>query len=134
MKRIVLLTLLTAGTLHAQTQIHPEINRNQASAIVRIAVPRPDTNLPFESVEPFFGPLTRDLAASGVFAIAAIPPNVAVNADLARVANAEFVLALKVQQDEQDYVLEARLIDASGGSQFARRYRGIPTVLTRMAH
>jgi TolB protein len=134
MKRTFLLTLLVTRSLHAQTHIHPEINRNQASTIVRIAVPRPDTTLPPQAVEPFFGPLTRDLAASGVFAIAAIPPNVAVNADLARVANAEFVLSLKVQQDEQDYILEARLIDARGGSQFARRYRGIPPVFTRMAH
>jgi len=134
MKRTIFLSLLVAGSLRAQTQIHTEINRNQALTIVRIAVPRPDTTLPFQAVEPFFGPLTRDLATSGVFALVPIPPNVAVNADLARAANAEFVLSLKVQQDEQDYILEARLIDASGGSQFARRYRGIPTVLTRMAH
>ena len=133
MKRTLVL-FFAATSLHAQTQIHPEINRNQATAIVRIAVPRPDTTLPLDSVEPFFGPLTRDLAASGVFALAPVPPNIAINADLARAANAEFVLALKIQQDEQDYVLEARLIDANGGSQFARRYRGIPAVLTRMAH
>src|SRR2546429_1772775 len=49
LKRIFFLTLLIAGSLHAQTQIHPEINRNQASAIVRIAVPRPDTTLPFQA-------------------------------------------------------------------------------------
>src|SRR3984893_11004938 len=134
MKRTIVLAFLFAGSLRAQTQIHTEINRSQALTIVRIAVPRPDTTLPFEAVEPFFGPLTRDLATSGVFALTPIPPNVAVNADLARVANAEFVLSLKVHQDEQDYVLEARLIDAGGGSQFARRYRGIPAVLTRMAH
>jgi TolB protein len=133
MKRF-LLALCIATSLHAQTQIHPEINRNQATTIVRIAVPRPDTTLPFAAVDPFFGPLTRDLAASGVFAIAPVPPNVAVNADLARAANAEFVLSLKVEQQEQDYVLEARLIDPSGSSQFARRYRGIAAVLPRMAH
>ena len=133
MKRTTLFFLI-AASVHAQTQIHPEINRTQATTIVRIAVPRPDTTLSLEAVEPFFGPLTRDLASSGVFALAPIPPNVAVNADLARVGKAEFVLSLKMQQDEQDYVLEARLIDANGGSQFARRYRGIPMVLTRMAH
>lgn len=134
MKRIAFLALSITTSVFAQTQIHTEINRNQALSIVRIAVPRPETALPFQAVDPFFGPLTRDLAASGVFALVPIPPNVAVNADLARAANAEFVLSLKVQQDEQDYILEARLIDATGGSQFARRYRGIPAVLTRMAH
>ena len=135
MKRTLLLSLLVGTSLHAQTQIHPEINRTQATTIVRIAVPRPETALPFEAVDaPFFAPLTRDLASSGVFAIAPIPPNVAVNADLAKAANAEFVLSLKINRDEQDVVLEARLIDSGGGSQFARRYRGIPAVLTRMAH
>ncbi len=124
-----------AASLVAQTQVHPEINRTQATTIVRIAVPRPETTLAPEAIDPpFFVPLTRDLAASGVFAIAPVPPNVAPNADLVKAVNAEFALSLRIRQDEQDYVLEARLIDAGGGSQFARRYRGIPAVMTRMAH
>lgn len=134
-KGLALFLLLFAPLLYAQTQIRPEINRQQATPIVRIAVPRPETSLPMEAVDaPFFAPLTRDLAASGVFALAPVPPNVAVNADLVKAANAEFVLSLKIVQDEQDVVLEARLIDAAGGSEFARRYRGVPSVFTRMAH
>ncbi len=132
---VVTLILFLANSLHAQTQIHPEINRQQAAAIVRIAVPRPETILPLEAIEsPFFAPLTRDLAASGVFAIAPIPPNIPANADLAKAANAEFVLALKISQDGADTILEARLITATGLTPFGRRYRGVPAVLTRMAH
>ena len=40
-------------------------------------MPRPETTLPLETINaPFFAPLTRDLAYSGVFAIAPIPPNI----------------------------------------------------------
>src|SRR5262249_8746685 len=96
--------------------------------------PRPDTTLPFETLAPFYNTLTRDLATSSVFALAPVPPNVPVNADLVRAANAEFALSLKVLQDEQDMIVEARMIDGSGAAHFGRRYRGIAVVLPRMAH
>jgi TolB protein len=120
--------------LHSQTQIQTTINPSQATTIVRIAVPRPEGTVPQESLEQFFGPLTRDLAGSGVFAIAPIPPNIAATVDLAKAANAQFVLSLKARQDEQDYVIEARLIDTTGAMQFGKSYRGIAAVLPRMAH
>src|SRR5881628_1791090 len=111
MKRTLIVTLLIATPAYPQTQIRPEIRKEQAAPIVRVAVPRPDTTLPLEAIDaPFFAPLTRDLAASGVFAIAPIPPNVPPNVDLAKAASADFVLALRITQDEQDYVLEARFI------------------------
>ncbi len=129
------LALLMPAVLHGQTQIQTTINPTQATTVVRIAVPRPETVLPFEAIDgSFFGPLTRDLAASGVFAIAPVPPNVPANADLAKVTNAQFVLSLKVAQDEQDFVVEARMIDTTGATQFGKRYRGIAVVLPRMAH
>ena len=134
MKRFALLALI-ATSLRAQTQIRPEITKQQATTIVRIAIPRPETTLPLDAIEaPFFGPLTRDLAASGVFAIAPIPPNIPPNADLAKAAGADFVLALRITPDAQDDIVEARLVDPTGATQFGRRYRGTPAALSRMAH
>ena len=77
MKRFAAIPFLFAVSLHAQTQIQTTINPNQAVNVVRIAVPRPETTLPLETIEtPFFAPLTRDLASSGIFALAPIPPNI----------------------------------------------------------
>jgi TolB protein len=139
MKRTTLLLSLlfssAALPLAAQTQIHPELNPNQAAQIARIAVPRPETTLPLETINaPFFAPLTRDLAYSGVFAIAPIPPNVAAGTDLAKAANAQFVLALKIDQVGDEYAIEARLLDSTGAQQFGNRYRGGVGALSRMAH
>jgi len=131
---MTLAALLIANSLLAQTQVRPEITKQQATTIVRVAVPRPE-GVPLEAVEnAFFAPLTRDLAASGVFAIAAIPPNVPPNADLAKAANADFVLSLRFRQEEQDYVLAARLLDTTGVTQFGKGYRGVAVALSRMAH
>jgi TolB protein len=124
---------LLALPLFGQTQIHPEMNPSQATTIVRIAVPPPE-GVPREVIEPFFASLTRDLAGSGVFAIAPTPPNIAASAELAKAAKAHFALSLRARQDEQDYVIEARLIDTTGAMQFGKSYRGIAAVLPRMAH
>src|SRR5207237_802740 len=97
--RMTVTTILLALplTAFAQTQIQTTINPNQATTVVRIAIPRPDTTIPLETIDtPFFAPLTRDIASSGVFAIAPIPPNLPANADLAKSANAQFVLALRM--------------------------------------
>lgn len=137
MKRTILLALLVANPLFAQTQIHPEIKPEQATPILRIAIPRPETTLPLGEInDPFFAPLTRDLAASGVFAIAPIPPNVAANADLMKAASADLMLGLKIAQQNQEYVVDATLFDVSGISQQfpPSRYRGAPAALTRIAH
>ncbi|HEY8849314.1 MAG TPA: hypothetical protein VIO12_08470 [Thermoanaerobaculia bacterium] len=134
MKRFLLL-IAVVTPLYAQTQIQTSIEANKATSIVRVAIPWPDTTLPIESINaPFFAPLTRDIAESGVFAIAPIPPNIPPNADLAKSANAQFVLALRVTAEEQDYVVEARLLDTTGAMQFGKRYRGTAPALSRIAH
>jgi TolB protein len=133
--RLALLLSIIALPMLAQTQIQTTINPNQATQIARIAVPRPDTLLPLEAINtPFFAPLTRDLAYSGVFAIAPIPPNIAATADLAKAANAQFVLALKIEQQGGDLVVDARMLDSTGATQFGKRYRGTPSALPRIAH
>jgi TolB protein len=127
--------LLAALPMAAQTEIHPHIDPSQAALIARIAVPRPETTLPLETINaPFFAPLTRDLAYSGVFAIAPIPPGALAIPDLAKAANAQFVLALKIDQQGEEYVVDARLLDSTGALQSGRRYRGGAGALTRIAH
>lgn len=137
MKRTTLLLTLfsmAALRLDAQTQIQTTINANQAT-IARIAVPRPETTLPLETINtPFFAPLTRDLAYSGVFAIASIPPNIPASADLARAANAQFVLALKIDQQGDDFIVDAKLLDSTGAMQSGQRYRGAAGALSKIAH
>ena len=88
MKRTTLLLslLLSIAALPpaAQSDIRTTIDPSKALLIARIAVPRPETTLSLETINtPFFAPLTRDLAYSGVFAIAPIPPNIPAGADLA---------------------------------------------------
>jgi TolB protein len=127
--------LLAALPLAAQSEIRPNIDASQAAQIARIAVPRPETTLPLETINtPFFAPLTRDLAYSGVFAIAPIPPGVLAVPDLAKAANAQFVLALKIDQVGDEYVVDARLLDSTGTQQSGMRYRGGAGALSRIAH
>src|SRR5947207_5140453 len=140
MRRILsLLFALFAAPLLAQTDIRTQIDANKAAQVIRIAVPRPETTLPLEQVNaPFFAPLTRDLAYSGVFAIAPIPPNIPATADLAKSANAQLVLRLTMTSEVRDgveqYVVTARAIDTTGAEQFGKVYRGAQGALTRMAH
>jgi TolB protein len=142
MKRTTTLLALLLSTalphghcLIAQTQIQTTIDPSKAIAIARIAVPRPETALPLETINaPFFAPLTRDLAYSGVFAIAPIPPNIPAGADLAKASGAQFVLSLKITQEGQDYIIDARLLDSTGATQFSLRYRGGAAALPRIAH
>jgi TolB protein len=136
---ILLLSLLlttAALPLAAQhTEITTTITPEKALQVARIAVPRPDTTLPLETINtPFFAPLTRDLAYSGVFAIAPIPPNIPPGADLAKAAGAQFVLALKIEQQGEDFTVEARLLDSTGAIQFGKRYRGAAGAFSRIAH
>ena len=84
MNRLTLLLSLIAASALAQTQITTSIGPNQSAKSIAIIVPRPDTALPLEAYNaPFFAPLTRDLAASGVFALTPYPPNVPIDAELA---------------------------------------------------
>jgi len=117
------------------TDITTTMDPTKALQIARIAVPRPDTTLPLETINtPFFAPLTRDLAYSGVFAIAPIPPNIPAGADLAKAANAQFVLSLKIDQQGEEFIVDARLLDSTGATQFGRRYRGPAGAFSRIAH
>ena len=138
MRRTTLLPailLFAAFPLVAQTEITTTMKPELAIQIARIAVPRPETTLPLETINtPFFAPLTRDLAYSGVFAIAPIPPNIPAGADLAKAANAQFVLGLKIDKQGEDFVVDARLLDSTGGSQFGKRYRGSADALSKIAH
>jgi TolB protein len=138
MKRL-LFSLLITVPVFAQTDIRTQIDKSQALPVIRVAVPRPDTTLPLEAVNtPFFAPLTRDLAYSGVFAIAPIPPNVPASPDLAKQVNAQLVLKLTINTETRDgqqyFVVDARAIDTTGAEQFAKRYGGVQAALTRMAH
>ena len=136
MKRLLALTLAALPlTAAAQTQIQTTIDPTKAAGAVRIAIPQPQTTLPLEAFEStFFGPLTRDIAQSGVFIIAPIPPNVPPNGDLAKFANAQFVLDLDITQGDNDYLITAHLIDSTGVPQFARAYRGPGVMFSRIAH
>ncbi len=121
--------------LFAQTDVKVFIDPGKALQVARIAVPRPDTTLPLEKINtPFFAPLTRDLAYSGVFAIAPIPPNIPAGADLAKAASAQFVLALKIEPDGKELIVDARLLDSTGATQFGKRFRGASGALPRIAH
>ena len=103
MKRTILFLALIAAPLLAQTDIRTQIDANKALQVIRVAVPRPETALPLETINaPFFAPLTRDLAYSGVFAIAPIPPNIPPSADLAKQVNAQLVLKLTINTETRD--------------------------------
>src|SRR5262249_46174423 len=137
-RRILFLTLLTTPLL-AQTDIRTQIEANKALQIIRIAVPRPETTIPLDTINtPFFAPLTRDLAYSGVFAIAPIPPNIPATADLAKAPNPQPVLRLamtpEMREGQPYYIVDARAIDTTGAGQFGKRYGGVQAALTRMAH
>jgi len=142
---ITLLALLLTTPLLAQTDITSTMTAGQAATVVRIAVPFPElapsgggatgaVNVD-EIRELFFAPLTRDIAYSGVFAIAPLPPSVPVTPDLLKRLNAQYQLKLNVWSEKpQEYVIEGRLNDASGATQLAKRYRATPAALSRTAH
>ena len=147
MKKFVL-TLSMAfsiGTaVHAQTDITSTMTPEQAAQIVRIAVPFPELKPPTSPApalvdtgkvrEGFFGPLTRDLAYSGIFALAALPPSVPVTPELLKRVEAQFHLQLNVWTEGTEYVVEARLVDQTGAAQLKKRYRGPEAALARTAH
>jgi TolB protein len=135
MKRLLWLLPLLATAALAQTQITTSIGANQAAQVIPILVPRPETTIALEQWNaPFFAPLTRDIAGSGIFALTPYSPGVPVDVDLAKRVNAQFILRTTITAEEQDFVVDARLIDTNGTSQFGRRYRGTAAALTRIAH
>lgn len=136
MKRLLTTLLFLPLTALAQTQIQTTIDPSKAANVIRIAVPRPDTALPLDTYNnSFFAPLTRDLASSGIFAIAPIPPNLAPDADIAKAANAQLVLFLRLRQQADEYIAEVRLVDSTGAPQMQpTAYRGNAAAMSRMAH
>ncbi|MBV8518476.1 MAG: PD40 domain-containing protein [Acidobacteria bacterium] len=142
---LLLATLALAPLAAAQTDINTTLNANQAAQVVRIAVPFPELVPPSAPVAPepvnseevrngFFGPLTRDIAYSGIFAIAPLPPSVPVNTELLKRINAQLLLRLNVWKEGDDYVVEARLVDQAGSTQLGKRYRSPAPALGRTAH
>lgn len=137
MKKLFSLALFCmAAPLGAQTDVTVTIDASKAQSIARIAIPFTELNgVTVEQFrEPFFGPLTRDLAYSGFFAMAPLPPNVAVTLDVAKRAGANFLLTTTARMEGDDFVIDARLMDSSGESSLARRYRTPASALTRTAH
>jgi TolB protein len=131
----ILLTLLVAAaSASAQTDIRTTIDPTKAAPVMRIAVPRPEGADINVVNAPFFAPLTRDIAYSGVFAIAPVPPNIPASADLAKAANAQLVLRTEITQQGDEYVVKARLLDTTGATQFGKQYRGTAPALTLIAH
>ena len=144
MKRLILLLAFSSAAL-AQTTITSTMDPSQATQVIRMAVPFPDLVPPNAAASPapvdseqvrtgFFGPLTRDIAYSGVFAIAPLPPGVPVTPDLLKRIEAQMHLKLNVWFENNEYVVEARLLDAAGTTQLAKRYRSPAAALARTAH
>lgn len=144
--RGVLLALLIATPLFAQTNIGVTIDKNKATNVVRIAIPFPDLTIPRSASgnatmiegetirQPFFDPLTRDIAYSGIFAIAPLPPNVPPTPDVLKNANAQLLLRMSAFQEGSDYILDASLVDSAGHIEPLHRYRTPAAALTITAH
>lgn len=146
MKRLsLLLALAAAPAVLAQTEVGVTMDPNRATQVIRIAVPFPDLVPPAAAASPepvsseevrksFFGSLTRDIAYSGVFALAPLPPGVPVTPELLTRIQAQMHLKLNVWSEGGEYVIEARLLNAAGEPQLAKRYRSPAAALTRTAH
>ena len=95
-----------AAPVFAQQQVDATVDPSKAAQILRIAIPFPDLNPPPTAPagaapadaeilrQSFFSSLTRDLAYSGVFAIAPLPPNIPATPEVAKNAGASFLLRL----------------------------------------
>ena len=134
--RIVFIALIATSAL-AQTQITTTIGANQAAKVTRMAMPFPDLAAGIDAAQintAFFGPLTRDVAASGVFAIAPLPPNVPMSPDLMKRIDALVALRVVITKDGDDFVIAARLSDTTNAELYGRQYRGPALVLIKVAH
>lgn len=145
MKKLTFLAMVLAMPAFAQTTtITDTMNPSEAAAVVRIAVPFPElrpagaaATQPVSAEEvrqAFFGSLTRDIAYSGIMAIAPVPPSVPITPELLKTINAQLHLQLNVWTEGGEYVVEARLNDQSGASQLKKRYRAPAAALSRTAH
>jgi TolB protein len=136
--------LLAAIPIAGQTDITTTMSQQDAAQVVRIAVPFPALTPPgAAAAQPvdanevrttFFGSLTRDIAYSGIMALAPLPPGVPVTPDLLKRINAQLHLQLNVWTEGEEYRIDARLVDPSGTTQLRKLYRSPKTALTRTAH
>jgi TolB protein len=121
----------------AQTNIGVTIDPNRATTVYRMAMPFPDLG-PAVSADAInvalFEPLSRDVAYSGIFAIAPLPPNVPVTLDLVKRVEAHVLLKLKVTADGGEHLIDAELVDTTGARVYGQRFR-VPTgAMTQTAH
>ena len=147
----VLLLALTPALARGQVDVRPEMDPNKARPVVRIAVPFPDLTVPATAPsgavpvdaevvrEAFFGSLTRDIAYSGVLAIAPLPPNVPITVEVAKNAKADLLLTTTVyaipKAGALTYIVEARLFNMTGALETKpRQYSGVAAALGRTAH
>jgi len=143
---IIALLMAAALPLAAQTNVGVTLERNKATSVIRIAIPFPDLTVPAtappnstmiegETIrQPFFDPLTRDLAYSGIFAIAPLPPGIPPTADVLKNANVQLLLRLTVFMQANEYIIDASLLDSTGNVQPLHRYRSPLAALTATAH
>lgn len=140
----LILAIIPAAVLAQSTDVTATMDPSQAASIVRIAIPFPDSApktsgatpaVPEEIREPFFAPLTRDIAYSGVFAIQPLPPGVPVSPEVAKRAGAHYLLRLNAFREGEEYLVDAELFDTSGTLVApGKRYRATAAALTRTAH
>ena len=141
---VAVIATLAAVAAHAQTDITTTMTPDQAAQVIRVAVPFPELNpvgepapVPVSSEvvrRSFFGPLTRDIAYSNVFAIAPHPPGVPITPEVLREIEAQMLLQLNVWLEGDEYVVEARIADQSGSALLRKRYRAPEAALSRTAH
>ena len=143
MKKIVAALVFAAPLVFAQTDVTVTMDPSQAAQVVRVAVPFPEstpktvgaTVVASEEIrEPFFAPLTRDIAYSDVFAIAALPPGVAPTIEVAKRAGAHYMLKMNVFREGADYLIDAEIFATTGERVRGQRYRASEAALTRTAH
>ena len=134
--------LLVALPAIAQQEITSTIS--DSAPVVRITVPFPELNPPGAAApqavdsgevrNAFFGSLTRDIAYSGIMALAPPPPGIAITPEVLKRINAQLHLQLNVWTEGEDYRVDARLIDQSGATQLHKIYRSPKAALARTAH
>ena len=95
-RHLVAVALLVSLSAHAQQQIDATVDPSKAAQVLRIAIPFPDLTPPSSakagamSADPevvrqsFFSSLTRDIAYSGVLAIAPVPTGIPATPEVAK--------------------------------------------------
>jgi TolB protein len=133
---LLLAVALAPHRAAGQTQIQTTIDPTKAASVVRIAIPFPELapGLDAQTINnTFFGSLTRDVAYSGIFAIAPLPPGIPATPELAK-EKGVYLLKLSVLTEGEEYAVEGRLYDTTGAMQLGKRYKGPAAALPKIAH